>query len=469
MAEQGWENMKEQLVHIEAFKKLKGGFQSNLGKAVLLVACCPLICGFVLLSRLNMYIRNALATNLVSPAEDPSEKNVVFLGGPLTPKVSSFIREMFAEPTPVLSKALWVGVLYFVLDVGVLKVVTLILSWLNDTLSQYSTGVTMAIFVVVGISLFLLPPVPGVPVYLTGGVILVNAYEDSLGFWGAILLCITVCFFIKLSACTIQQKGFGEVLGSYVSIRKTVGINSVTIRAINVCLSKPGLSFYKVAILCGGPDWPTSVLCGILKLSLPEIILGTTPVLPIYLGWTVLAGAFMLKNDDPEWSALASLMLMVSAVTMGMTSLAAIYAIERTISTCQDEIDAIPIDQEVLIEDQKDEALTAATLHVNQWANVPSWGRKNLIMGVVCMSASCWLFGLWGDNCFITFNVTDDIQDRLDGNWFYLVKDVGWIAIGFFGVACVNLHVFRRWSNKTAKQYLKEFPTGAPASNPGVA
>ena len=33
----------------------------------------------------------------------------------------------------------------------------------------------------------------------------------------------------------------------------------------------------QVSILCGGPDWPTSVLAGILRLSLVECEIGTLP------------------------------------------------------------------------------------------------------------------------------------------------------------------------------------------------
>ena len=43
-------------------------------------------------------------------------------------------------------------------------------------------------------------------------------------------------------------------------------------------LSQEGLSIPIVAIIVGGLNWPTSVLCGIMWLSLPQIILGTTPV-----------------------------------------------------------------------------------------------------------------------------------------------------------------------------------------------
>jgi hypothetical protein len=49
-------------------------------------------------------------------------------------------------------------------------------------------------------------------------------------------------------------------------------VNSVTIRAVKKILSKPGMSLEKVYILVGGPDWPTSVLTGILKLKLSQVM-----------------------------------------------------------------------------------------------------------------------------------------------------------------------------------------------------
>ena len=54
-----------------------------------------------------------------------------------------------------------------------------------------------------------------------------------------------------------------------------VGINSRQMRAIRYCLMQPGLNPAKIAILCGGPDWPTSVLCGILGVPLRESMIGT--------------------------------------------------------------------------------------------------------------------------------------------------------------------------------------------------
>ena len=40
-----------------------------------------------------------------------------------------------------------------------------------------------------------------------------------------------------------------------------------TMTSIKAILQEDGLSMGKVMILVGGPDWPTSVLTGLLKLS----------------------------------------------------------------------------------------------------------------------------------------------------------------------------------------------------------
>ena len=53
--------------------------------------------------------------------------------------------------------------------------VTLFLSWLNGYLDPYPLQQVVVIFMCIGFVMFLLPPVPGVPVYLAGGVIITNS------------------------------------------------------------------------------------------------------------------------------------------------------------------------------------------------------------------------------------------------------------------------------------------------------
>ena len=56
----------------------------------------------------------------------------------------------------------------------------------------------IGIFYAVGLFMFLLPPVPGVPVYFAGGIIVVKKAELEYGFYPAMLICIGVCFSIKV-------------------------------------------------------------------------------------------------------------------------------------------------------------------------------------------------------------------------------------------------------------------------------
>ena len=102
-----------------------------------------------------------------------------------------------------------------------------------------------------------------------------------------------VGFCIKLCACAMQQVGFGSNLKKYVSVRSAVGINTDLMRAINVMMRQPGMTRGKVATLAGGPDWPTSVLMGILGQRLAPMVLGTTPVILLVAPLTA-AGAFMI-------------------------------------------------------------------------------------------------------------------------------------------------------------------------------
>ena len=122
------------------------------------------------------------------------------------------------------------------------------------------------------------------------------------GFFNSLALAAGLAYVMKIFAHVLQQKMFGEMLSGRVGIRAMVGVNSGAIKAIRFILSKPGISLAKasclaprphsgghdprpdrvpphprpcsprpappppprslaqVSILCGGPDWPTSVL-----------------------------------------------------------------------------------------------------------------------------------------------------------------------------------------------------------------
>merc|ERR1711862_517414 len=97
------------------------------------------------------------------------------------------------------------------------------------------------------------------------------------GFWGGCIINIFLGLFLKLVACAIQQQLIGGMLGNQLWVRALIGIHTPQVRCFQKIVGAKGFTLGKVAVLCGGPDWPTSVSAGILKCSLFQCELGTLP------------------------------------------------------------------------------------------------------------------------------------------------------------------------------------------------
>jgi hypothetical protein len=65
-----------------------------------------------------------------------------------------------------------------------------------------------------------------------------------------------------------------------------------------------------------------------------------------------------------------------------------------------------------------------------------------LCVALTLMSLSCYIFFLEGENCFVAFELTDSIDEELDGNALNLVKPLGWVGMGLFVAACVLIKVY---------------------------
>ena len=74
--------------------------------------------------------------------------------------------------------------------------------------------------------------------------------EPGSPFLYGILITVVLTYLQKLLAHVGQQKLFGERMGSSVTIRAMVDINSPSLKAIRYILEQPGLSFPKVG--CNG-------------------------------------------------------------------------------------------------------------------------------------------------------------------------------------------------------------------------
>ena len=130
----------------------------------------------------------------------------------------------------------------------------LFLIWLRTQLESFSLALVTVVYVIAGLTMFLNPAIPGYPVYLTGGLVMVPRAETEFdSFVLGATFSSFVAFGVKLVAIAMQQKVIGERLGNHVTVRKFVQINSPTMKAIKLILQQKGLTVPKVLVL--GVSW----------------------------------------------------------------------------------------------------------------------------------------------------------------------------------------------------------------------
>lgn len=440
---------------------------ADIFKAILVSTPLTFVfCFYVALSVVNQRLRALLGT---AKSESSSSRWV-------TAKVARQIDE--------LRKWNWAKIMvnmhYWILVVLAFQVVAgsftvVFLSFLRVKLNSVPLGLVYVTFTVVGLGMFLIPIIPGLPVYLTGGIILtdermVQAYGGGgKGYAMACVVAISVCFAIKLLAVVMQQKGIGERLGDRVWIRSMVNVNSVTMRSIRFLLTKPGLKPPKIAILVGGPDWPTSVITGILKLNVYEMLIGTLPVL-LLIAPTTLAGAFMLKasratavgaanalcretsaisivdEDASPWNSIADIGLLLTGLSQGLALVAAAYFIEKTAAENRDELDELSYDEEVLQLDRDDAHRQDLMRAIMQWDELSGLSRRVLVLSTMSIVLAFWgiMFGpsVLGEESIVRdYLLTDCVSTRLDGKPWRIMTALGWALLG---MACASLFVVRR-------------------------
>jgi len=252
------------------------------------------------------------------------------------------------------------------------------LSWLNNELSGVNFAVVLGMTFATGVVAFLLPPVPGMTVYIFGG--LVVAGNCPLGFWWGAVINIGLCWLLKLTACAVQQKCIGGLLGRSLAVRQMVGVHKVTIRCIESVLRQPGLSLGKVAILCGGPDWPTSVLAGLLGLSLFQCELGTAPIVLFITPCALSGSLYLKKGEEGALARSADLMIVASVLVNAVLWGLAAWAIQSELEANYEEIKR-PLPQNVDLEWLDYKAAEMAKRTPVTWSMVPRVVRSLFLIG----------------------------------------------------------------------------------------
>ena len=392
-------------------------------KGLLVLVAWPPFLGYLLFSCLRRAVRGARGTH----ASD---------AGHLTGEAAAVVGVLLSwDLTPVLRfAALW-GFGVVALTVVVSKFTVLLMSVVVSMAADSTVGVATAIIVLVGLGLFLLPPVPGAPIYLAAGVLLTeNGTKNGMTVVMAVCYANAISLGVKLVACTLQQKVIGSNLKHRLAVRRLCSVNSAVVRTMRLVLLEPGLSLAKVTILVGGPDWPTSVLCGILGLDLLPILLGTLPVFLLILP-TVMGGAFL--SIDESYAQVASVLSVACAAAVQTGSLVvAAVELDKQMAARKDELDDVPIDEEVRAADDADAERRRRLAANTRWARVPGTWRAALAAATVFMTASSYLCTYWSSDCFREFAIDDSVAKRL-GHWSRILKPPGVFALALFTASCV--------------------------------
>lgn len=190
-----------------------------------------------------------------------------------------------------------------------------------------------------------------------------------------------------------------------------------------------------------------------MKLSLPQIMLGTTPIVFLILP-TCLTGALLymtsLKTDTgnpvfPWAGTVSAITASATAMVQFGSMIVAAYYLEQASEKRADEVAAIEDDKEVKEADDRDEHMNKCYEHVTKWNAMPAVPKIILTLGLASITSSCYMVQFFSDMCFVTHTLTDSIDENLGGNLGNLFLPLGWVAVGLFGASIILLWLFSSW------------------------
>lgn len=430
---------------LPALKSLKGYCENDWVRAGGLCALVPLLPIVLLLSFANQGVRRM--RGLVKNEDH----------GPLTRRVQMAIDCMAEWDRLHVLACMYIVSLCIIVSITAPIFLNVFLSWMSAEMHALAYWQVCVATVLVGIFLFLLPPVPGAAVYPFMGVVLADPRKGPPGgFWGGIAISIVLSILTKFVASAICQKVIGELLGSDVAIRQSCGVHKPGIRAVESLMQKPGLSWGKCMVFSGCPDWPTSVLAGILKLPLLQCLLGALPVIPVIIPMT-LTGAFYLRREESEaWNRSVNMMLFLTTALTAILFAGIGSALQGEFDKYGDKLSKLR-PQDIELEWLDVRQARVAELSRARWEDAPLAVRELLAAGACTVGLMTHLF-VWSSNlCFGSFSLTDDIATlRWFGDADGLLRPLGIVGLLLYAVAWVGYALYKVWYSYWSRQLVKE-------------
>jgi len=430
------------LRQLPIFQAVVSACQSDWLRALVLCPLLPLVPILIVLSVANQQVRRC--RGLVEPIQRGSLPRRF-----LTDRVYRVVHRVSEwNCLRVLQRMYVLCTLYVLYNLCPLFL-NIVLAWMRQALLDWNFGWILLATFFVGLVAFLLPPVPGVTVYIFGGLVVSNhcpiggAGTDT-AFWIGSAINIGLCWVMKLTACAMQQVCIGGLLGKSLWVRQTAGVHKVAIRCIEAELSVTGWTIGKVAILCGGPDWPTSVLAGVLGLSLLQCELGTLPII-FFIIPCALSGSLYLKMDRNDVWARAAQMMIITAMMLnlllwGLAAWAMHGRLEREYDRLRKPL-AANVDLEWL-DYQAAELQRRVCIH---WSDAPAFVRNLFLVGASVQLGICHVLTFGYRHIFGDFKVSEDISTlQLEGP-DGIFTDNALKLVGLYSLSIVLWVQFQVW------------------------
>jgi len=448
----GFETMWHMAEKDETVKQVVVFLHSNPVKGCVALALLPVLPIMLLLDIIHQALRKSLWRR-EAIIEEPNPER--------TTKEWQHLKRWERAPVLQWSMCLGIAVASFRITAAFIPP---FMVWLGDQLGASSWPVVLSVCFFVAIVLFLFPPVSGQMIYLPISLILIEKYGyDSAGrLTVAIMIATVFCTAMKLVASAAQQKLIGAPFAKSVTVKKAFGLHGPTFRIARSILSVRGFSWKKVLVLIGMPDWPISVLCGVLDLAIIPVMIGTSPEM-IKILPNCMSMGFLLKSREATdmqntFNTLYFTAFVVALLIPGSLTLGVAVLVKREIDAHKDVFDdpnsswfRDPQEAEILLAIEKDEKEAERLQRLTSWNVQPTWVHMVMLAGAVCASLSLYM---QGGKPFAPFQFQDKegLGQLPDGKVVNLIKPAGWAIVGLAGVTTLFLAIFKLWSAVRSKQ-----------------
>lgn len=359
-----------------------------------------------------------------------------------------------------------------------LKLLPVLLVWLKATLKEVDLLVCLLVLFAAEIVLFLFPPVSGQPLYILVTVVLVPklGYDTPYKFWIGIGASIAFCMVVKMSAIALEQKMIGVPFSNNVAVKQFIGVHTPFMKALRYILSEKELSRAKVAVLTGGPDWPTSVLTGILNLPLFSMLYGSLPVI-FLIAPCCLSGGFLLRAADEQdeetkrvYKAVQQISGALALVMPAGINVLLVHCVQAVTTKFQHELNTPnskwqqdPQETEVLALVRDSEARAANYRERTHWDKQPRWVKVLSVLGAVLSSAATFLL-LFGKP-ITPFSLEQKLEDIPGGSVAGLINPAGWAALIVVGLVFLILTVVLAWMRRASQGLATDGEDGEDSSH----